>query len=83
MPKDEIDIEDPLELNGAVVPCEEDNDEAMAQAFIEEFMFMGFRRDRILSLFQNPDYVGPNRVFRSKGADYVTALVDRTLADWS
>ena len=36
MPKDEFDIGDPLELNGAVVPCGGDNDEAMATAEYRE-----------------------------------------------
>ena len=83
MPKDEFDIEDPLELNGAVVPCEEDNDEAMAIAFIEEFLFLDFTADRILGIFKDPNHVGPNRVYRNKGEAYVRKLIDLTLAPWT
>lgn len=83
MPKDESDIEDPLELNGAVVPCDEDNDEAMAVAFIEEFLFLDFTADRILELFKNPNYVGPNRAYRNKGEARVRELIDRTLEPWT
>lgn len=83
MPKDEFDIEDPLELNGAVVPCEEDNDEAMAVAFIEEFLFLGFTSDRIFAIFKDNNHVGPNRVYRRKGEAYVRELIDRTLEPWT
>lgn len=82
MPKDEFDMEDPLELNGAVVPCDHDTDEEMAVAFIEEFFFLGFEPGRIFGLFQNPNYVGPNRVYRAKGEAHVLDLIGRTLEPW-
>ncbi|HPA17251.1 MAG TPA: hypothetical protein PLU30_05855 [Verrucomicrobiae bacterium] len=83
MPKDELDADDPLELNGAVVPCAEDNDEAMAIAFIEEFLLLNFTADGILDLFLNPAYIGPHRVFRNKGGDYVRDLIAQTLEPWT
>ncbi len=83
MPKDETDIDDPMELNGAVVPCEADNDEDMAIAFIEEFLFLDFTAGRILELFKHPNYVGPHRVYRNKGEAYVRELIERTLAPWT
>ena len=83
MPKDESDIEDPLELNGAVVPCDGDNDEAMAVAFIEEFLFLDFTAERILALFRSPAHVGPHRVYRNKGDAHVRALIERTLEPWT
>lgn len=83
MPKDEIDSEDPLELHGAVVPCVEDNDEVMAAAFIEEFLFLDFGPEDILKLFKDPNYVGPHRVFLNKGEAYVSGLIAKTLEPWT
>ena len=83
MPKEEFDMEDPLELNGQVVPCNEDNDDAMAVAFMEEFLFLGYSSGRILELFANPDYIGPYRVFKNKGLRHVNQLLTTTLNDWT
>lgn len=83
MPKDEFDIEDPLELSGVVVACNEDNDEEMAVAFIEEFLFLDFTAERIFMLFSNPDHVGPHRIFRNKGGDYVRTLINQILEHWT
>ncbi len=83
MPKDETDIDDPLELNGAVVPCAEDNDEEMAAAFIEEFLMLDFTPERILQLFRAPNYVGPHRVYLAKGEAYVERLIETILEPWT
>lgn len=59
MPKDEFDLEDPLEGVAVEVPAEEDTLTPMAECFIEEFMRMGYSAERILGLFTNPMYAGP------------------------
>lgn len=82
MPKDDFDMDDPLELNGAIVASREDNDEEMATAFIEEFMMIDFTSEQILALFKNPHYIGPHRVYRNKGEAYVTDLINKIFGDW-
>jgi len=42
MPKDEFDLEDPLEAVAVELPSDEDTLVPMAECFIEEFMRMGY-----------------------------------------
>ena len=42
MPKDEFDPQDPLEPVAVELPADEDTLAPMAEAFIEEFMWMGY-----------------------------------------
>ena len=83
MPKDETDRDDPLELNGAVVPCSEDNDEEMAVAFIEEFLMLDYEPSRLMDIFRDPNHVGPHRVYANKGEAWVAGLIAKTLEPWT
>lgn len=82
MPKDEFDIEDPLELNGVAFMTEEDTSTAMAECFVEEFMLMGSTRDQILGMFRNPHYIGMNMVLQNKGERFVREIIGKTFAAW-
>lgn len=82
MPKDEFDFEDPLELNGMAVLSAEDTTDAMAECFAEEFMRLGYDPRRILALFANPHYLGPNLAFQQRGEAYIRDLIAEVFARW-
>lgn len=82
MPKDEFDLQDPLELNGAVFPTEEDTSGAMCECFIEEFMRLGYGPEQILALFRDPNYLGTNMVLERRGERFVRDAIIETFARW-
>ena len=82
MPKDEVDPEDPMELNGVALWTEEDTRETMAECFIVEFMRLGYDHHRILALFGNPYYIGMHMVLENQGEAYVRQKIESTFAQW-
>lgn len=72
MPKNEPDIEDPLEMVGMLVPGD---DRKMTECFVEEFMMMGYTDDALLALFRDPFYLGVNRVFQQYGEQFVRDVI--------
>lgn len=82
MPKDEFDFEDPLELNGVALPCDEDTTEPMTECFVEEFMRLGHNHKQILAMFRNPHYLGMNMVFGKRGEEFVRAKIVEIFARW-
>jgi hypothetical protein len=73
--------DDPMELVGVELVTPEDYDAfgEMARAFIAEYAMMGFSRDQILRIFQNPLYQGPHAIYASRGENYVCDLIDEIL----
>ncbi len=53
--------------------------EQMARVFIEEFALMGWDRARIARMFRIPRYVAAHAVYRARGGDFVSALLDEVL----
>ena len=82
MPRDEFSTEDPLELVGMVVPGDSGTLNAMAEAFVEEYIRMGWREDRLMTLFTNPMFMATHRIYRLKGETYVRNLIRRTCEKW-
>ncbi len=82
MPKDEFDLEDPLELNGVAFLTEEDTSAEMTEGFAEEFLRMGYNHKQVLALFRNPHYVGPHMVLANKGESFVRGIIAETFARW-
>jgi hypothetical protein len=82
MPKDEFDFDDPMELNGIGLVCEEDTTEAMAECFIEEFMRLGYNHKRLFALFRNPHYIGMNLVMQNRGELFVREKISEVFARW-
>jgi hypothetical protein len=82
MPKNEIDPEDPMELCGVALTTEEDTRDAMTECFIEEFLRLGFPAARILGLFRNPHYVGPNLVYQERGEAFVRDRITEVFGWW-
>lgn len=75
MPKDELDPDDPMEAMAVAFPG--DTTEPMAEAFVEEYMLMGFGDAEILALFQDRFYMATHAVLRAKGEEWVRALIRR------
>ncbi len=82
MPKDEFDFDDPLELNGVGIVCEEDTTEAMTECFIEEFMRLGHNHKQIFAMFRNPHYLGMNMVVQNRGEQFVHDTIAEVFARW-
>jgi hypothetical protein len=80
MPKDEFDFEDPLELNGVGLVCNEDTTAVMAECFIEEFMRLGYDHKQILALFRNPHYLGMNLALQKRGEQFVREKIAEVFA---
>ena len=82
MPKNEIDPDDPMELNGVALMTDQDTQEAMAECFITDFMRLGFDHRRIFGLFHNPFYIGMHMVLENRGENFVREMIERTFAQW-
>jgi hypothetical protein len=82
MPKDEFDFEDPMELNGVGIVCQEDTTEAMTECFVEEFMRLGHNHKQILALFRNPHYLGMNLVVKKRGEAFVQDKIIEVFMRW-
>jgi hypothetical protein len=83
MPKDEFSTEDPLELVGMVAPGDSGTLDAMAEAFVEEYVRLGWTEDRLMPLFINPMFQATHRIYRLKGEAYVRELIKRSCEKWS
>ena len=75
MPKDELDPDDPMQAMGVALPG--DTTEAMAEAFVEEYLLMGHGDAEILALFRDRFYMAPHLVWRTKGDAWVRELIRR------
>ena len=82
MPKDEFDLDDPLELNGVGIVSTEDTIEAMTECFVEEFMRLGHSPKQILSMFRNPHYIGMNMALQNRGEQFVRDRIVEVFARW-
>jgi hypothetical protein len=74
--------EDPYELVGMVIPGEEGQTEAMAQAIVEEFILLGWNEKQLMTLFTSPLYLGTYRIYQEKGAAWVQNLIAEICAEW-
>src|ERR1044071_8390285 len=82
MPKDEFDFDDPMELNGVGLVCEEDTTEAMTECFVEEFMRLGYNAKQILALFRNPHYIGMSMALQNRGEQFLRDKIAEVVARW-
>ncbi len=82
MPKDECDPEDPMEFVGMTFPADAESERRMAECFVEEFILLGFDRERLIGLFSNPQYAGTHALYVKNGEAWVNEAVDRVLSRW-
>lgn len=82
MAEKKFEQDDPFEMVGVVLP--EAMDDAalteMACCFVEELARMGYGGEKLMRVFRDPFYKGPHAVYRSRGEEFVRALVDRVPA---
>lgn len=74
--------EDPYQLVGMVMPGEAGQLEAMAEALVEEYVMLGWKEKRLMTLFTNPFYLATHRIYRQKGEEYVRDLIAQICARW-
>jgi len=79
MPYDDPEPDDPHLLVGVSLPGDEATTREMAAAFADEFAQMGFDRDRLLRLFENPFYAGAHAARRLLGDVEITRIVTESL----
>ena len=77
MPKDEFDLEDPLELAAQEIPAGVEHVEEMAKCFIEEFRRMGWSAPAVYALFRKAEYHGPHVAFQQLGDARIRGLVEQ------
>ena len=83
MPHNDPDPTDPMTLQGVVVETDDPLAmQEMASCFIDEYLRMGFAKDRVLSLFRIPRYVGPYMAYETLGEEAIGELVDEIAARW-
>lgn len=72
----EFESEDPMQLVGTLMECDEEEIEEMGLTFVEEFARMRWPREEIMAIFANPHYRGPHTVYRAKGPAFISGLID-------
>ena len=75
MGRKQFEDDDPMELVQVNLP--EGDPEAMAECFVQEFIWLGYDGQQLLDLFRNPFYAGAHAIYRSRGEAYVLGLIDR------
>ncbi len=75
MARKQFEDDDPMELIQVYLP--QGDPEAMAECFVEEFIWLGYDSQRLLDLFRNPFYAGAHAIYRSRGEAHVLKLIDR------
>jgi len=72
---------DPFEAIAVRIPTPPGYDgmREMARCFIEEYALMGWPRDRIARLFEQPRYAGAHAIYEERGEAFIRALIDDVL----
>ncbi|MBI4437090.1 MAG: hypothetical protein HY590_06750 [Candidatus Omnitrophica bacterium] len=74
--------DDPFELIAAgPFGIGEDALEEMARTFIDEYARMGWNREQLLKLFQDPFYQGPHRIYQVKGEPFIQQFIFERLPE--
>lgn len=83
MPYTDPDPTDPMTLHGVAVETEDPAVQSeMACCFIEEYLRMGYGRDRVLSMFKIPAYAGPFMAYQALGERELIRLIEGFAERW-
>ena len=82
MPYNDPSPTDPTMLVGVELPADADTTEDMAYVFAEEFARLGFKKQRLMSLFKSSFYAGAHRAYVQLGEEVIERIVDECLAIW-
>jgi hypothetical protein len=83
MPWGDPDANDPIHLQRMIVESEDDVTREMAECFILEYLRMGYPAERVLSMFQIPEYIGPSKAWRELGEATIAKMVDQAASFWN
>lgn len=74
----DFESDDPMEFVAMRFPAPDgvDIDADMARTIIEEYALMGMPRDRVLQLFRSPSFVGTHRIWKSRGEEFISSMLD-------
>ncbi|MBZ0129578.1 MAG: hypothetical protein K8F59_10715 [Rhodobacteraceae bacterium] len=72
--------DDPMEF--VAVPLPGGDPDLMAECLIEEFLLMGWSRQRLMTLFTRPVFQATHRIYLDRGEAHVRGLIDRVCAGW-
>ncbi len=82
MPYDDPDPTDPNILIGVELATDMDATIDMAYAFAEEFSRLGFKKERLMSIFRRPFYIGAHRAYLELGDEAIEKIVDECVSIW-
>ena len=82
MPYKDPDPADPNMIVGVMLPADAEATRDMAYVFAEEFVRLGYSRERLLRLFENPFYGGAYATYRALGEEETLAIIDDCLNVW-
>ncbi len=82
MPYYEPDPTDPNILVGVMLPANTEATQEMAYVFAEEFVRMGYDRDRLLRLFTNPCYTAAHGTYRALGKEAIQSIIEECIGAW-
>ena len=82
MPYQDPDPTDPNMLVGVVLPADAEASRDMAYVFAEEFVRLGYDRDRLLRIFKNSFYAGAYGTYQTLGETEVLSIIDECLSVW-
>lgn len=78
--KKEFDPDDPMEI---MEMSAEGDPKELEMTIVDEFISMGYSKDEIRALFENPFYQVPHGILLKRGPVHVNFLIDRCIAEWS
>jgi len=82
MPFKDPDPADPNMLVGVVLPADAEASREMAYVFAEEFVRLGYDRERLLRVFQNSFYAGAHGAYQALGESAIVSIVDECIDAW-
>lgn len=82
MPYDDPDPSDPQILCGVELPGDADSIKDMAYVFAEEFVRLGFNKERLLRIFKRPFYSGAHRAYLELGGAEIEKIIDECVQIW-
>jgi hypothetical protein len=77
-----FDPEDPMEMMAVGLPCSSEDYDAMVEAIIEEFFWMGWPDETIFHMFEHSFYQLPHAVLKQRGEPYVRDAIRRVREAW-
>lgn len=83
MPYHDPDETDPMTLHGVAFDVDDTaSHREMAACFIEEYIRLGFDRQRLIGMFQAGGYSGPQLAWAQLGPAEIVGMIDSLLSRW-